>query len=189
MTHLDDRDVVARVRAGQRDEVIAELLPEYRTRVFHLAYGILRDSAAAEDAAQDVFVNVWRALPQYDGRAKLSTWIYAIARNTSISALRRRRAEVSMSDDAIALEAESALLSRAEPDAGGDTITADRLAAHLARLSERQRQVVTLYYLEERPVEEVADMLAMPVGTVKNYLFRARAALQRSLGSESGVHR
>jgi len=62
MTHLDDRDVVARVRAGQRDEVIAELLPEYRTRVFHLAYGILRDSAAAEDAAQDVFVNVLRAI-------------------------------------------------------------------------------------------------------------------------------
>src|SRR5499433_4476815 len=86
------------VRAERRDEAIALLLPAFRRRVFGLAYSFLRDREAAEDVTQEVFIKVWRALPGFDGRASLSTWIYTIARNTSLSALRARRAQASLSD-------------------------------------------------------------------------------------------
>ncbi len=83
--YLDDA-IIALLRAGRPDDAFAQLVPAYRRRVFGIAYGILRDSADAEDVAQEVFVKLWQGLGGYDGRAKLSTWIYAIARNASISA-------------------------------------------------------------------------------------------------------
>src|SRR5262249_14009177 len=86
------------VRAGCRDEAISLLLPAFRRKIFGLAYSFLRDREAAEDVAQEVFIKVWRALPGFDGRASMSTWIYTIARNASLSALRARRPQASLSD-------------------------------------------------------------------------------------------
>jgi len=79
-----DAGIVAEVAAGGRDVVLARLVAAYRRKVYALAWSIVRDAALAEDVAQDVFVKAWRALPSYDGRAQLSTWLYAITRNTAI---------------------------------------------------------------------------------------------------------
>ena len=101
-----DAEIIQLVQAGRGQEAFERLVPAYRRRVFGLAYGILRDRAAAEDLAQEVFVKLWQALPRYDGRAQLSTWIYAITRNAAISALRTRRRSVSLSDPAVLEEVE-----------------------------------------------------------------------------------
>ena len=101
-----DAEIIQLVQAGRGQEAFDRLVPAYRRRVFGLAYGILRDRAAAEDLAQEVFVKLWQALPRYDGRAQLSTWIYAITRNAAISALRARRRSVSLSDPAVLAEVE-----------------------------------------------------------------------------------
>src|SRR6201987_1580438 len=86
------------MRSGRREEAIGLLLPAFRRKVFGLAYSFLRDRESAEDVTQEVFIKIWRALPGYDGRASLSTWIYTIARNASLSALRARRPQSSLSD-------------------------------------------------------------------------------------------
>ena len=101
-----DDAIVQLVQAGRAEEAFERLVPAYRRRVFGLAFSVLRDRAAAEDLAQEVFVKLWQALPRYDGRAQLSTWIYAITRNAAISALRSRRRSVSMSDPAVFEEVE-----------------------------------------------------------------------------------
>src|SRR5262245_29850346 len=101
-----DEAIIQLVQAGRGREAFERLVPEYRRRVFGLAYGILRDRAAAEDLAQEVFVKLWQALPRYDGRARISTWIYAITRNAAVSALRSRRRELSLSEEAVSAEAE-----------------------------------------------------------------------------------
>jgi RNA polymerase sigma-70 factor (ECF subfamily) len=101
-----DEAVIPLVQAGREPEAFERLVPEYRRRVFGLAFSILRDRSAAEDLAQEVFVKLRRALPRYDGRARLSTWIYAITRNAAVSALRTRRRTLSMSDRAVREEAE-----------------------------------------------------------------------------------
>jgi RNA polymerase sigma-70 factor (ECF subfamily) len=111
-------------------------------------------------------VKVWRAFPSYDGRARVSTWLYSIARNACLSVIRaesyRRTESIDGMDEP------------ASPAREGVGIDWDRL---LARLPEVQRQVVTLYYFEDRDVKEVAERLGLPAGTVKSHLFRARHAL------------
>ena len=108
-----DAEIIQLVQAGRGQEAFDRLVPAYRRRVFGLAYGILRDRAAAEDLAQEVFVKLWQALPRYDGRAQLSTWIYAITRNAAISALRARRRSVSLSDPAVLEEVEGVIATSA----------------------------------------------------------------------------
>lgn len=174
-----DQAIVELVQAGRGQEAFERLLPAYRRRVFGLAYGILRDRAAAEDLAQEVFVKLWQALPRYDGRAQLSTWIYAITRNAAVSALRARRRELSLADEAVAAEVEDV----AAPDAAAAEDPALRRA--IDRLPEKQRQAITLYYMDERSVEEVADMMGIPANTVKTHLHRARASLAAALGESA----
>jgi len=161
------------VRAERRDEAIALLLPAFRRKVFGLAYSFLRDREAAEDVTQEVFIKVWRALPGFDGRASMSTWIYTIARNASLSALRARRPQSSLSDPEVMAAVESI-----DPVASADDMV-DRAAILrlVDQLPAKQRQVIMLFYMEAQSHEEVATMLGMPVGTVKTLLHRARARL------------
>ena len=171
-----DDAIISLIQAGHAEAAFERLVPAYRRRVFGLAYSVLRDRGAAEDVAQEVFVKLWRALPRYDGRARLSTWIYAITRNAAVSALRSRRRSVSLSDPAVLEEAEAAAAAPA-PDPGDEA-----LRRQVEALPDKQRQAVTLYYLEERPVAEVAEMMGLPENTVKTHLHRARASLALALG-------
>jgi RNA polymerase sigma-70 factor (ECF subfamily) len=171
-----DDAIISLIRAGRADEALDRLVPCYRRRVFGLAYSVLRNRAAAEDVAQEVFVKLWRALPKYDGRAQLSTWIYAITRNAAISALRGRRRSVSTSDPSVLEEVEAIA---ATPAAEDDPA----LWREVGALPEKQRQAVILYYQDERTVEEVAEMMGMPVNTVKTHLHRARASLAAALSA------
>lgn len=170
---LTDGGVMELVRAGRRDEAVGAVLREFRRKVFGLAYSYLRNRDAAEDVAQEVFIKVWRALPGFDGRASLSTWIYTITRNASLSALRSRRPHASLSDPEVLAEVDSAG-EAVHDDASLDGAALMRL---VEQLPAKQRQVVTLFYMQEQSHEEVAAMLAMPVGTVKTLLHRARARL------------
>jgi RNA polymerase sigma-70 factor (ECF subfamily) len=174
---LTDGRLTELVRAGRREEAIALILPAYRRRVFGLAYSFLHNREAAEDVAQDVFINVWRALPGYDGRASLSTWIYSITRNASVSALRALRPLSSLSEPDVMAAVESAVAAPVT-DAAIDSAGLKRL---IDQLPLKQRQVITLFYMEEQSHEEVAAMLAMPVGTVKTLLHRARARLSAAV--------
>lgn len=176
-----DEAIIQLVQAGREQEAFERLVPAYRRRVFGLAFSILRDRAAAEDLAQEVFVKLWQALPRYDGRAKLSTWIYAITRNASVSALRTRRRMVSMSDPAVCEEVEG--IAAVPTPATGDP----ELRRAIEALPEKQRQAVTLYYLDERPVEEVAEMMGLPANTVKTHLHRARAGLATALAGSGSA--
>ena len=170
---LTDGEVIDLVRAGRRDEALAAILPAYRRKVFGLAFSFLRSREAAEDVAQEVFIKVWRALGEFDGRASLSTWVYTITRNSSLSALRARRNEKSLSHPE-ALEEIDVI----DESASAETAASDAALLRLVNgLPDKQRQVVTLFYMQEQSHEEVAAMLGMPVGTVKTLLHRARARL------------
>lgn len=177
---LTDGGIMDLVRADRRDEAVEALLPHYRRKVFGLAYSYLRNRDAAEDVAQDVFIKVWRSLPSFDGRASLSTWIYTITRNACLSYLRSRRNLESMSDPEVMSEAEGELhrgTREGELSSAETSIEAATVMRMVDQLPDKQRQVVTLFYMEEQSHEEVAEMLAMPVGTVKTLLHRARLKL------------
>jgi RNA polymerase sigma-70 factor (ECF subfamily) len=168
--------IVEMLSSGRHAEAFEQLVEVYESRVFRLCCALLRNRASAEDAAQESLVRVWKNLAGYDGRAALSTWIYAITRNRCLTALERRRQELSLSDESVAAQVED----RAAPQPGDDEPHA-ALRELVHELPENYRRCLVLYYFEEQSVETVAGLLAIPVGTVKTNLHRARALLARRL--------
>jgi RNA polymerase sigma-70 factor (ECF subfamily) len=169
-----DAGIEDQLAAGRHARAFDLVVPAYKDRVFRLAYSILKDRAAAEDAAQETFVRVWKALPGFDGRAALGTWIYAITRNTCLMELRKRRPTVSF-DDPDSVEAQHAAASIATGPAADPE--RDNILRLVESLPRNQQEAIRLFYLEDRSYEAVAEQLDMPLGTVKNLLHRARKRL------------
>jgi RNA polymerase sigma-70 factor (ECF subfamily) len=172
-----DQEIRAHLERERWTEAFDLVLRQYQTKVFHLAFSMLGNQQQAEDAAQEVFIRVWRALPGYRGLASVSTWIYSIARNACLTAIKSAgaRRTVSLEDPGTRAAAER----KADPY---DPNSANRphapdLWRMVQELPEKQRQVVTLFYMEEKSYEEVSRLLGMPIGTVKTHLHRARKEL------------
>jgi RNA polymerase sigma-70 factor (ECF subfamily) len=182
-----DADLLVALRAGDRRTVLEGLMDRYRQKVMHLAVSILRDTALAEDMSQTVFVKVWQALPKFDGRAALSTWLYTIARNTCLTAVQRERRLVPLEDFAEAADddGDPLLFGRetAGPETAGQAAAEYDVSKLLENLPEPYRRVVVLFYLEDRSCEEVGELLSMPTGTVKALLHRGRKKLAALAGA------
>jgi RNA polymerase sigma-70 factor, ECF subfamily len=175
-----DRDILALLQSGAVGPAFQLTLARYQDKVYRLCCALLRDPSAAEDAAQESLVRIWKAIGGYDGRASLSTWIYTITRNRCLTAIERRRELASLSDDAVAAEAESQVHTMSAAD-DAPPEGSELLRELVDLLPERYRRTLTLFYYEDRSVSEVASMLGMPEGTVKTNLSRARAALAEQL--------
>ncbi len=181
-----DADLLAALRRGDRHAVLEGLMDRYRQKVMHLAMSIVRNPALAEDLSQTIFVKVWQALPKFDGRAALSTWLYTIARNTCLTAIARERRVVPLEDFAEAADDDGDPMLFGRDAAGAET--AGQAAAEydvaklLEQLPEPYRRVVVLFYLEDRSCEEVGELLSMPTGTVKALLHRGRKKLAALAG-------
>jgi len=167
-----DEEIRAHLASEQWSEAFDLVLRHFRTKVFHLAFSILGNQEQAEDASQEIFIRVWRALPGYRAQSTISTWIYSIARNTCLTALKSAgaRRTISLEDPATRAAAEKKSQS-VEPRRSPD------LQRMVDALPENQRQVVILFYMEEKSHEEVSRLLGMPIGTVKTHLHRARKEL------------
>jgi RNA polymerase sigma-70 factor (ECF subfamily) len=145
------------------------VLGEYRDKVFRLACSVLADQASAEDATQEIFLKIWKALPAFRGDSSLSTWIYAIARNTCLT---RRRAAADRHMYSLD-EAQAAEIPALDPPPAADS----EVRAAIGRLPEKYRRVLVLFYLEDRSYQQVALAMGLPMGTVKTYLHRAKKEL------------
>ena len=162
-----DDDVQRLLAARKYDEALERLLDQHERQVFRMAVMMLSgDAGRAEEVTQDVFLKLWRALPAYDGRASPSTWLYTIARNTCLSAVR-----------AESYRRTTPLSEATEPRVWSGAPDAIAVQQCLSALPDIQREVITLFYLQERSVKDVAAMLDLPEGTVKSHLHRARRAL------------
>jgi RNA polymerase sigma-70 factor (ECF subfamily) len=164
-----DSDVLRMLSQGQRDRAFEEILTLYETKVYCLVFSMIGNAALAQEVAQDSFFKVWQALENFDGRASLGTWIYTIARNTALTHLRAESYRRTIPLDGIR-----------EPVATDRPDHAD-LRQMVETLPEEQREVIILYYFQEKSIETVAQMLDLPQGTVKSHLFRARKALAHNM--------
>jgi len=174
-----DLDIVELLQGGRNEAAFERLAERYERKVYRLCCSIMRDPDQAADAAQESLLRVWKALPTFDQRASLSTWIYTITRNRCLTALERRREHDSMSDPAVEQAVEAASASHGSPAASAGPAP-DQLALLrelVDALPEHYRRALTLFYYEERSVGDVAAMLGQPEGTIKTHLHRARALL------------
>lgn len=166
-----------------------ELVRRFQRPVFALVVRMVRDRPTAEDLTQEAFVKAFRSLDGYDPGRKFSSWLFKIAHNATIDHLRRREL------DTVPLEAspddgESPGLDRVLSDPGGRgtdlevgrSELAAALEAAVAELRPEYREIVVLRFSEGLAYQDIAEVMDLPMGTVKTYLHRARKELMEALG-------
>ncbi len=174
-----ERELIRRAQAGDKN-AFAALVAAHQCFCYNLALQSLGDVREAEDITQEAFVRAWLALPRFKHQARLRTWLYRIVTNLCCTRLPRLRRDLETLDqDALAERATECL-----DDPQGNLELEERRAllhAEIERLPESQRLIVLLRYREELSYEEIAEILGIPLGTVKIGLFRARKRLGKAL--------
>ncbi|HEX7680569.1 MAG TPA: sigma-70 family RNA polymerase sigma factor [Thermoanaerobaculia bacterium] len=182
--HLDDRTLVARILEGDRDR-FTELVKRYEKRIINYVYRITHRYEDAHDLAQEIFVKVYVALDRYDPKYQFSTWLFRIAQNSAIDALRKKTVnEVSI----VPKPSEDDTKEREFADTGvspyramSNKQLADAIDTAVKNLPTDYRELIQLRHFAELSYEEIASMKKLPLGTVKNKLFRARNLLKVEL--------
>jgi len=189
LRNASDQDVVVAARNGV-EAAYRELVRRYERPVFSLLYRMVRNREQAEDLSQETFIKVLNALGSYRPEYKFSSWVFKIANNAAIDHLRKREldtlslegsphADTPEKLEATALQigekAESALDAVANKELGGEIERA------IAKLRPEYRTCILLRHVEGRAYEEIAEMLDLPLGTVKTYIHRARNELRIAL--------
>jgi RNA polymerase sigma-70 factor (ECF subfamily) len=189
LSALTDQEVVLLAREGQQ-RAYRVLVRRYERPIFSLVYRMVRDRELAEDLSQETFVKALNAIESYRPEYKFSSWLFKIANNTAIDHLRRRELDTlslegsphALTPDAVEATAlqigdrsENALDIVEAKELGGEIERA------IAQLRPEYRACILLRHVDGRAYEEIAEMLDLPLGTVKTYIHRARNELRRLL--------
>ena len=174
----DDNDLIAAARGGDTAAFEA-LVRRFSPSVYTHALRFFGDDAAAQDASQEVFIKVYRTLDGFDGRARFSTWLYRVTRNTCLDMVRASRHRP-VSVDPVTLDI-------VQPgDLADQVVLAASAEAAMGALAPEDRDALCAVSLFGLSYEEAAAVLAVPPGTVKSRVFRARRLMARSLGLTGG---
>lgn len=186
---LDDRKLAALAARG-REPAFRELLQRYERPVFSLVFRMVRDRTLAEDLAQEAFVRAFNAIGSYNPSYKFSNWILKIANNHTIDHLRKRRLDtVSIDGSPNASSAEEAGRTRmvlASEDENPHEYVENRelggqIEQAIGSLREEYRTAILLRHVEGYAYDEIAEIMEVPLGTVKTYIHRARGELKERL--------
>ena len=180
MNGTDEKSLVERCRKGE-DEAWRELVETFGQKIYSVAYHFTLKREDAEELAQEIFLKIFENLHRYDGSFPLVAWIVSLSRNLCIDRYRRRKREKSfrfVSDDAVA----PMLTSRDDPAA--EALKKERtkiLFSALAEIPEDLAEILVLRDLDGLAYEEIGQALALPDGTVKSRLFRARTEVAKKI--------
>jgi RNA polymerase sigma-70 factor, ECF subfamily len=170
-----DDDLIALALSG-RGDAFGLLVERYERAVYHLAFRTMREAEEAKDATQEAWIKAYRALATFRPGAKFATWIFTICYRVCCDRLakRKRFSGEEPPDFADPGDGPERTYEAAEEAA--------RLRAAIEALPEKYRLVITLFHLQGKQYEEIAEVLGLPLGTVKTHLFRAKDLLRSALG-------
>jgi len=190
-TQLEDKELAALAAKG-REPAFRELLSRYERPVFSLVYRMVRDRTLAEDLAQEAFIRAFNAIASYKPKYKFSSWIFKIANNHTIDHLRKRKLDtVSIDGSPHARtseeEAQTRLVVESHEEAPDRYVEAKELGSQIeeaiGELRPEYRTAVLLRHVEGHSYDEIAEIMELPLGTVKTYLHRARGELKELLAA------
>ena len=176
---LTDNELVKIARKGNA-EAFSELVRRHQNRVYNLALRYMRDPVRAEDMAQEAFLKGFRLLKGFRGDCAFSTWMYKVTGSVCLTELakRKKRGEVELNPTH----------DRAyESTEAQDNDEAELVRRCVTKLPEKYAAIVTLYYLNEMPYDEIAQIMEVPIGTLKTWMFRARKELRTIVQQELEV--
>jgi len=184
-----DQEVVRSVLAGDPNQ-FEVLVRRYQRRLVGAIYRLVGDYDEALDLSQDIFIKVYGALDRYDESFRFSTWLFRIATNGAIDHLRKKKIRtVSLGRSDADGEEDAPDFDPASQDKNPEQMLRNRelgkrLEDEIAALPEDYRELITLRHSGELAYEEIAELKNMPLGTVKNKIFRARMILREKLASD-----
>ena len=179
-TEQDDTALVLASQAGDQD-AFALLVQRHQRRVFNLVFRMLQQYEEANEVTQETFFAAWQGLAGFRGNALFSTWLYRIAYNCALKQIEQRKRDNALQ---AAIQAEQAELTDSDERVGTQLEIRDRqkfVREHLSTLPAKYRIVLILRHLQEMSYEEMAEILMLPIGTIKTHLFRARNLLKERL--------
>ena len=187
---MTDEELVRTVLAGDRER-FGELVERYQGRLVNYLQRLVRDLDEAHDLAQEVFVRVYQALDRFDPQYRFSTWLFRVAQNAAIDVIRKRRFRLvplaqpdsERPDGYRELELASDEPSAHDAIEGGERD--QRVREAIETLPWEYKELILLRHYGELAYEEIAETKGMPLGTVKNKLFRARQLLKGVLAAEA----
>ncbi len=171
-----DRELVGRVASGDR-AALRLLFMRHHARVYRFVARQTGSDMVADDIANEVFLELWRQAPAFEGRSEVSTWLLGIARFKALSSLRKRKEDWIDDDDAAAIpdSADTPEVAAMKEDKGA------ALRRFVDALPREHRVVVDLAYYHGKSVTEIGEVLDIPVATVKTRMFYARKKLGEAL--------
>jgi len=177
---------LARLALKGDQQAFAEIVGLYQDKLYHMAYRMLGSRQEAEDVVQDAFLRVYKNLERYDETMKFSTWIYRIATNLCIDRLRKRKPTYSLDADTTeheGLDGYSMIPSDNRTPESETLLSEMQSTVHKAidNLPAKYKSVMVLRYLQELSLQEIGDVLDMPVTTVKTRVHRGREFLRKRL--------
>jgi RNA polymerase sigma-70 factor (ECF subfamily) len=173
---VSDLQLVQRTKAGDV-EAFSELVRRHEQNVYNLAYRFMRESSLAEDMAQEAFLKAFRLLKGFRGACSFSTWMYRVTCSVCLTELnrRKRRGEVELLPNH----------GGEAPPVGVDWADMPELMRGcVRRLPEHYATIITMYYFKEISYDEIAHVLAIPMGTLKTWMHRARLQLRKIVEKE-----
>ncbi|HHU78280.1 MAG: RNA polymerase sigma factor [Caldicoprobacterales bacterium] len=180
----DEARLLEEARAGSLS-AFEELIGLYEKKIYNYCLRMTNSREDAEDLTQEVFVRVYRNLNKFRGKSRLSTWIYRIAHNVCIDQYRRTKAvSISISQPRGADDEREMELPAESPSPEEEIIRREeqeRLLECISRLKPAYRTVIVLRDIQNHSYEEIAEILSLPLGTVKSHISRARAALREAV--------
>ena len=183
-TRATDEELVAAILDGEA-ALYADLVERYRGRIVNYVNRFLGNFEESEELSQEVFLRVYRALDRYNPRYRFSTWLFRVARNASIDLIRKRRLKLvpmqRVAPDGQAREREFESEERDPYRVMRNLERRDAIGAAIDGLKDDYRELIQLRHFAEMTYEEIAEFKGMPLGTVKNKLFRGRRMLKARL--------
>ncbi|MCA1057030.1 RNA polymerase sigma factor SigW [Rossellomorea aquimaris] len=166
----------------------AELVELYKDKVFQICYRMLGNRHEAEDIAQEAFIRAYVNIETFNQKRKFSTWLFRIATNLCIDRIRKKKpdyfldAEVAGTDGLTMYSQVAADVQMPEDEVENMELQ-ETIQNEISKLPEKYRSVIVLKYIEELPLQEISEILDMPLGTVKTRVHRGREALRKQLKS------
>lgn len=181
---MTENDLIKKCKQGNR-EAFNKLFSSYQQQVINIAYGMLSDREDAFDAAQEVFVRVYKNIGSFKEESSFTTWIYRITSNVCSDILRKRqRSAKVVSINQMSEENKETDIPDTSPTPEENAFLNERQRAvreAISELREEYRVIITLCDIEEMSYDDIADILKLPKGTVKSRINRARTALKKNL--------
>ncbi|HMQ35224.1 MAG TPA: sigma-70 family RNA polymerase sigma factor [Chloroflexaceae bacterium] len=173
------------VRAQQGDpQALTQLVTGQQHYIYSIAMSVLKNPEDAADLTQEAFIRLFRALPQYNGESRFTTWLYRLVVNMCRDELRRRGRQVPITPPAPEEEEADQLAGVADDDRWSDPEQAlasrelrDQVRRALVQLEEHYRLVLTLYYFDDLKYTDIAEILDIPLNTVKSHIRRGKERL------------